>query len=252
MRGSCTRPRAISTRRRMPPDRFFTCASRHSRELDRLEQLVDQLLALRARHAVQLREDDQVLFDAQLEVARHRLRDDADRAAHAVGLLDDVEAVDERGARGRRQQRRQHADQRRLAGAVRAEQAEDLAFLDGEADAVDGGEVAELLDDAAGRRSRSWTLWPSIRDGSRTYAVMPTREPAIRVVDAQPDLERLDVALGAADVALRGERRVDAAVEHRALRARRRRAAGRSACRRAARDRCRSLRRRRGPRGRPG
>ena len=34
---------------------------------------------------------------------------------------------------------------------------------------------------------------------------------------AQPDLERLDVALGAADVALRRERGVDAAVEHRAL-----------------------------------
>ena len=29
MRGSCTRPRAISTRRRMPPDRFLTCALRH-------------------------------------------------------------------------------------------------------------------------------------------------------------------------------------------------------------------------------
>ena len=61
--------------------------------------------------------------------------------------VDDVEAVDERRARGRRQQRRQHADERRLAGAVRAEQAEDLALFDGEADAVDGGEVAEPLDD---------------------------------------------------------------------------------------------------------
>ena len=29
MRGSCTRPRAISTRRRMPPDRFLTCLSAH-------------------------------------------------------------------------------------------------------------------------------------------------------------------------------------------------------------------------------
>ena len=29
MRGSCTSPRAISTRRRMPPDRFLTGASRH-------------------------------------------------------------------------------------------------------------------------------------------------------------------------------------------------------------------------------
>ena len=62
--------------------------------------------------------------------------------------FDDVEAADERGAGGRRQQRHQHPDQRGFAGAVGSEQAEDLAFLDGEADAVDGGEVAELLDDA--------------------------------------------------------------------------------------------------------
>ena len=78
----------------MPPDRFFTCVCAPLRQLDRLEQLVDQPLALGARHAVQLGEDDQVLLDAQLEVAGHRLRDDADRLAHAVGLLDDVEAVD--------------------------------------------------------------------------------------------------------------------------------------------------------------
>ena len=54
-------------------------------------------------------------------------------------------------------------------------------------------------------------------DGSSTYAVMPTARRRSRVVDAQPDLERLDVALGAADVALRGEAGVDAAVEDRAL-----------------------------------
>jgi hypothetical protein len=98
-------------------------------EVHGFEQLVDQLLALRARHAVELREDDQVLFDAQLGVARHRLRDHADGAAHAVGLLGDVESADAGHAAGRRQQRRQHADQRRLAGAVRSEQAEDFALL---------------------------------------------------------------------------------------------------------------------------
>ena len=40
-------------------------------------------------------------------------------------------------------QRGHHPDQRRLAGAVRTEQAEDLAGLDLEADALDGGEIAE-------------------------------------------------------------------------------------------------------------
>ena len=111
------------------------------------EQLGNQALALLARNAIKLGVNQQVLLDAQLEVARHCLRDHADRAAHVVRLLDDVEAADQRGAGGRRQQRDEHADQRRLARAVWPEQAENLAFLDGEADAVHGGEVAELLDD---------------------------------------------------------------------------------------------------------
>ena len=64
------------------------------RQLHGLEQFVDEPLALVARDAVELREDDQVLLDAQLEVAGHRLRDHADRAADVVGLTSDVEAVD--------------------------------------------------------------------------------------------------------------------------------------------------------------
>ena len=66
------------------------------RQLDELEELRDQLLAFLARHAVQLREDQQVFLDAQLEVRRQRLRDDADRLAHAVRVFRDIEAVDER------------------------------------------------------------------------------------------------------------------------------------------------------------
>ena len=50
--------------------------------------------------------------------------------AHLRPLLDDVEAGDARRAGGRRQQRRQHVHRRRLAGAVRAEEAVDLAGLD--------------------------------------------------------------------------------------------------------------------------
>ena len=125
------------------------------RQLDRVEQFVDQPLPLFARDAVQLGVDDQVFFDAQFEIAGHRLRDDADRMAHAVGLLDHVEAVNHGRAGCRRQQRRQHADQRRLAGAVWSEQAEELAGLDAERDAFDGGEVAEFLDDVLNVDRRS-------------------------------------------------------------------------------------------------
>ena len=45
----------------------------------------------------------------------------------------------------RREQAVEHFDRRRLAGAVGAEEAEDLARRDGERDAVDGDEVVEAL-----------------------------------------------------------------------------------------------------------
>ena len=54
-------------------------------------------------------------------------------------------------ALGRRQQAGQHLHGRRLAAAVRAEKAENLAVLDVEADVVDGGEIAEALGQPVGR-----------------------------------------------------------------------------------------------------
>jgi hypothetical protein len=118
------------------------------RELDGLEELGDQPFSLCARHAVELGEDEQVLLGAQLGVAGERLRDDADAPAHAVGIEAHVGAPDHGGARGGRDEGRHHADESRLARAVRTQQPEDLPLLDGESDAVDGGEVAEALDDA--------------------------------------------------------------------------------------------------------
>ncbi len=63
----------------------------------------------------------------------------------SFGGADDVEAVDARRARGGRHQRRQHADERGLARAVRPEQAEHFAVLDGEAQRVHGAKIAEAL-----------------------------------------------------------------------------------------------------------
>ena len=67
------------------------------------------------------------------------------RLAHLVGLADDVEAVDARRAGGGRHQRRQHANERGFAGAVRAEQAEHLAVADVEGQRVHGAKVAKPL-----------------------------------------------------------------------------------------------------------
>jgi hypothetical protein len=61
-----------------------------------------------------------------------------------LASLSRVGAGDRRFAGARRDQRGQHAQRRRLAGAVRAEEAEDLAFADAEVDAAHGFDGAAL------------------------------------------------------------------------------------------------------------
>ena len=72
-------------------------------------------------------EEADVLIDGQQLVEREPLRHVADALLHAFGIARDVDAADERRAGRRPQQAAQHADGRRLAGAVAAEEAEDLA-----------------------------------------------------------------------------------------------------------------------------
>ena len=63
--------------------------------------------------------------------------------ANGVGLVDDVVAEHPGAAGIGADQRRQHADRRRLAGAVGAEHAVDGAAAHGQVDAVDGARLAE-------------------------------------------------------------------------------------------------------------
>ena len=62
------------------------------------------------------------------------------RLRTSSGCADGIETVDAHGAARRLEQRRQHLDRRRLAGAVRAEEREDLAGLDLERHVVDGAD----------------------------------------------------------------------------------------------------------------
>ena len=72
--------------------------------------------------------------------------------------------ITRRRARIRRRERRQHAHQRRLAGAVRAEDGEDHAARNVEVDPVDGAHVAEALDQAARGDGEQGTIF----DGRQT------------------------------------------------------------------------------------
>ena len=93
----------------------------------------------------------QVLFDGQILIAGQRLRNDADHAAHCVGVLAHIVAADNCPPARDRDQRGHHADQRALACAVGAEQTEDLPFRDREAHAFHGFEIAVALDDVFDR-----------------------------------------------------------------------------------------------------
>ena len=88
------------------------------------------------------------------------------------GIGDHVAAVDADGAGGRPQQPDDLVDQRRLAGAVVAEQAEDFAFADGQADPVVGPGTGPV--DLRQFRSRATSLVPlSLRSPAP-----PRRPPA--------------------------------------------------------------------------
>jgi hypothetical protein len=67
-----------------------------------------------------------------------------------VGLGDEVVAHHARGPAIRRRQRREHAHQRGLSGAVRPQDPEDQAARHIEIDAVDRAHIPEVLDEAAG------------------------------------------------------------------------------------------------------
>ena len=81
---------------------------------------------------------DEQLAAGLARVEAGLLEGDADLAAGAVRIAGDVNAGDLRTAGGDRQQRRQHPHGGRLAGAVGAEEAEDLAGVDLQVHAPDG------------------------------------------------------------------------------------------------------------------
>ena len=102
-------------------------------------------LAVAARDVVEHGVEPQVLVGREPVVERGVLEHHADRPPHVVGLGDDVIAGQLGPAARRPEQGREHEDRRALAGAVGAEEAEDLALVDLEVDGVDGSKAAEIL-----------------------------------------------------------------------------------------------------------
>ena len=107
-------------------------------------QLERARLALRGLDAADLQRELDVLADGPVRKQRQRLEHHAGRPLVGRHVVDAL-AAQQDVAGGRRLHAGQHAQQRRLAAARRADDGEELAFGDVEVDAVDGGEGAESL-----------------------------------------------------------------------------------------------------------
>ena len=120
-------------------------------QLDDLEHLLDP----RARiPAVVVGEQVQVLAAGQVGVEPRAL-DEPRYPVECLGALNEGIAAEEpRGTGTRADQAEQHPQERRLAGAVRAEIPEDVPTLDGQVDPVHRDELAIPLDQAARRDRR--------------------------------------------------------------------------------------------------
>ena len=118
---------------------------------DHLHHLAHALGHGAARHPVQLGVQAQVLLGRQIPVERRVLEHQPDVAPHLVAFTLDIVASHAGGAAGRVHERAEHADRRRLARPVGAEEAERLAGRDREVDAAHRFDLAVALDETVHR-----------------------------------------------------------------------------------------------------
>src|SRR5690606_16963205 len=131
-------------------DTLFPAAGESARELSpaldepgALEHLAHPRPASLAREPVDAGVEGEVLLDAEIFVEAEALGHVADTLFDALRLARDVVADDGSAPARRLEDAAQHADRRRLAGAVRAEDAEDLSLGHAQRDVAHGHEVAE-------------------------------------------------------------------------------------------------------------
>ena len=146
MLGEWTSASARSSLRFIPPEYVRTLRSAACVEPDALEQLLAPARALVPREPMHGGLKPQVLAAREQGVERGLLQRGADGCAHLRAFADDVVARDAGGSFRRREQRDEHVHGGGLAGAVRAEEAVDLAGGDVEVDPVDRARA--FLEDA--------------------------------------------------------------------------------------------------------
>src|SRR5438477_8343124 len=212
IRGSWTRPRAISTRRRMPPDRFLTCLSAHcvsstassrlAMSFFRLSRGTPYNFAKISKFSLTLSSRSLVIACGMTPIDRRTLSASFTMSwpltvpVPAVGGINVVSIrirVDFPAPFGPSSPKISPSSTANVMPATAVKSPNFLTMFLTSTAFMDQGPSADPQHHV--RRHA---------DG----------QPAIAVVDAQANFERLDVALRAADVALSGERRIGAAEKH--------------------------------------
>jgi hypothetical protein len=139
----------------------------HAVERQALAHEAEPLLARVATQAAQVGDEPEEARGRHLAVARRALGQVAQAPARGERVGLHVVAADARGALGRHEEARDHAHRGGLAGAVGPEEAEHLAGLDLEADAVHGRERSVAFAQGEGL-DHAWL--GGIRDGDGTAA----------------------------------------------------------------------------------
>src|SRR5258708_5422727 len=117
------------------------------RDVREVDGPFDPLVSLSAFEPVDRAEELQVLLHGQVAVEREGLRDIADVLPHLFAFALDVEAIDRRVPGRRLQEAAEYADECRLAGSVRAKEAEDLAPRHLQRHLAERAELAEVFGD---------------------------------------------------------------------------------------------------------
>ena len=115
------------------------------RHVDQFQFFLDDLAALVRNHAISRGEEFQVLDDRHVFVHAEEVRHETDQPSNLLGVGVDRFAADVRLAIVGLQQRREHAHGRRLARTIRADEPEDIPFLQVQIDVVHSDQFAITL-----------------------------------------------------------------------------------------------------------
>ena len=145
----------------MPVESSSILLFRFCFELDEFEKVGDPLFRLPFRDIEEIREDDQVLRNGQVDIQGDFLGDDSRHPLDGPVVDMGGHPVDDQAARSHGRDAVDHFYGGRLTGAVRAQEAEAFALFDLKGDPVNGREGAIFFCQICGRNEHVHDFrWP--------------------------------------------------------------------------------------------